>query len=339
LWYNIKICCIQADVGQYLSSPADAISTRAKKDSATVTLSTSDTPSQGATAAKSADVAIVFITSDSGEEYITVEGHAGDRNNLNAWHNGEALVKAVAEVNKNTIVVIHSTGPILLEAFADLTNVKAIIWAGLPGQEAGNALVDVLYGDVNPGGKLPFSITKKASDYGTTIQANTDSFPEGLFIDYRALDKKNIAPRYEFGYGLSYTVFNYSNLAITGSPTSGPETGPIVPGGALSLFDVVSTITATITNSGATSGSEIVQVYVSLPASVPETPVRQLRGFQKLKNLEAGESREVKIDLRRKDLSYWDKSVKKWVLPKGDFTLYIGASSRDLRLNGHLTAL
>lgn len=185
-----------------MSSPADTITTRAKKDGTTITLSASDTASQGASAAQKADIAIVFITADSGEEYITVEGHAGDRKDLLAWHNGEALVKAVAGANKNTIVVIHSTGPILLEAFADLESVKAIVWAGLPGQEPGNALVDILYGDVSPSGKLPFSIAKKASDYGTTIQSNSDNFAEGLYIDYRALDKKNIAPRYEFGFGL-----------------------------------------------------------------------------------------------------------------------------------------
>lgn len=98
--------------------------------------------------------------------------------------------------------MIHSTGPILLEAFADLANVKAIVWAGLPGQESGNALVDVLYGEVSPSGKLPFTIAKKASDYGTSIQSTTDNFSEGLYIDYRAFDKKSITPRYEFGYGI-----------------------------------------------------------------------------------------------------------------------------------------
>lgn len=225
-----------------------------------------------------------------------------------------------------------------MEGFADIANVKGILWAGLPGQEAGNALVDVLYGDTNPGGKLPFSIAKKQAEYGTTIQANTDSFSEGLYIDYRALDKKGIAPRYEFGFGLSYTTFNYSNIAITGAPTSGPESGATIPGGASSLFDIVSTVTATITNSGAVAGSEVAQLYVGLPPSAPETPIRQLRGFQKLKDMKAGEIREVKFQLKRKDLSYWDKDAKKWVLPKGDFKVEVGASSKDLKLSGKITA-
>jgi beta-glucosidase len=163
-------------------------------------MSASDTAN--ANAAKSADVAIVFVTADSGEGYITVEGNEGDRKDLNLWHSGEALVKAVADSNKNTIVVVNSVGPANLEGFADLENVKSILWAGLPGQEAGNALVDVLYGDVSPSGKLPYSIAKKSGDYGTSIQAASDNFGEGLYIDYRALDKKSTEPRYEFGFGL-----------------------------------------------------------------------------------------------------------------------------------------
>jgi len=147
-------------------------------------------------------VAIVFITADSGEEYIVVEKNTGDRNDLEAWHSGADLVKAVAGVNKNTIVVVNTVGPILLEAFADLPNVKAIVWAGLPGEEAGNALVDVLYGSVSPSGKLPYTIAKSAADYGTMIQTGSDTFSEGVFIDYRHFDKSNIAPRYEFGFGL-----------------------------------------------------------------------------------------------------------------------------------------
>jgi beta-glucosidase len=320
-------------------SPAEELTTRAKKAGTTVTLSASDTASQGASAAINADVAIVFISADSGEEYITVEGHKGDRNNLDAWHGGEALVKAVAEVNKNTIVVVHATGPIILEGIADLSNVKAIVWAGLPGQEAGNALVDVLYGDVNPSGRLPFSIAKKASDYGTTIQANTDNFAEGLYIDYRGLDKKNIAPRYEFGFGLSYTTFNYSGLSVKGSPSSGPETGATIPGGASSLFETIATVTATIENSGSLSGSEVAQLYLGMPPSAPDTPKRQLRGFEKLKNLQPGEKREVEFRLRRKDLSFWDKEAKKWVLPKGEFRIEVGGSSRNLILSGTLSAV
>ena len=212
------------------------------------------------------------------------------------------------------------------------------MWAGLPGQEAGNSLVDVMYGDVSPSGKLPYSIAKNAADYGTTIQASTDTFPEGLFIDYRMLNKKNLVPRYEFGFGLSYTTFNYSGLSITGSPASGQESGSTVPGGAASLFETAASVTVNITNSGHVTGSEVVQVYVSFPSSAPETPVRQLRGFEKVMDLKPGESRTVTITLRQKDFSYWDVKAKKWMIPKGNFVVEVGASSRDIRLQGKVVA-
>ena len=264
-------------------------------------------------------------------------------------------MKAVAAVNKNTVVVVHTTGPILLEAFADIANVKAIVWAGLPGQEAGNSLVDILYGDVSPSGKLPYTIARAAKDYGTTIQANIDNFPEGLFIDYRNLDKNGITPRYEFGFGLSmynsvkittflanvlpaYTNFTYSDLAIMGSPTSGPQSGATIPGGASSLFDVVATVTAKITNVGSVTAAEVAQLYVGLPMSAPTTPIKQLRGFQK-PLIKPGEIAGVKFELRRKDLSYWDVGTKKWVLPPGSFEIAVGASSRNLGLRGNLEVL
>ena len=185
-----------------MSSPSEAITARAKKDGITVTTTASDAATQGSSAAQKADIAIVCITADSGEAYLTVENNAGDRSDLNSWHNGNDLVKAVAGANKNTVVVVHSVGPILLESFIDLPGVKAVVWAGLPGQENGNPLAEILFGDANPSGKLPYSIAKNAKDYGTTIQPSTNSFNEGVFIDYRTLDKNNITPRFEFGFGL-----------------------------------------------------------------------------------------------------------------------------------------
>jgi beta-glucosidase len=118
----------------YLIAPLDAIRTQAQKDGTTITTSTNDNAQQGASAAQNAAIAIVHINSDSGEGYITVEGNAGDRQNLDPWHNGNDLVKAVAAVNKNTIVVIHSVGPLILEPYIDNPNVVAVVWAGLPGK-------------------------------------------------------------------------------------------------------------------------------------------------------------------------------------------------------------
>lgn len=320
----------------YLSAPLDAIRTRAQADGTTLTTSTSDSTSAGASAAGSAATAIVFIAANSGEGYITVEGNAGDRINLDPWHNGNDLVKAVAAVNKKTIVVVHSVGPIILETIVALPNVVAIVWANLPGQEAGNALVDILYGSTNPGGKLAYTIGKQQSDYGTSIANGDDNFSEGLYIDYRYFDKNNITPRYEFGFGLSYTTFDYSSLTLS-SISSSPGSSNPAPGGASNLWDTVATVSATITNTGSVSGAEVAQLYIGLPASAPATPLKQLRGFDKLP-LAAGASGTVTFSLRRKDLSYWDVGQQKWVLPTGAFNVYVGASSRDIRLTGTISS-
>lgn len=186
----------------YLVAPHDAIKERAEAEGGSVTLSASDDPGQGAQAAQGADVAFVFIMANSGEGYIEVDGNAGDRKNLDPWHDGNALVEAVAAANPNTIVVAHSTGPIILESILQNEGVKGIVWAGLPGQENGNALVDVLWGDTNPNGKLPYTIGKSEEDWGTRVVDGDDDYPEGLYIDYRYFDKNEIEPRYEFGFGL-----------------------------------------------------------------------------------------------------------------------------------------
>ncbi|KAF7854757.1 hypothetical protein EAF04_010325 [Stromatinia cepivora] len=318
----------------YLIAPYDAIKAKATADGTTVTLSNTDSTSTGASVASAAATAIVFINSDSGEGYITVEGAAGDRINLDPWHDGNALVSAVAAVNKNTIVVIHSVGPLILESILALPNVIAIIWAGLPGQESGNALVDILYGSVSPSGKLPYTIAKSQVDYGTAIANGDDNFSEGLFIDYRHFDQAGLTPRFEFGYGLSYSTFSHSNLVLS-SISSSLGNSALLPGGKSNLFDTIATISITITNNGSVPAAEIAQLYIGFPASVPNTPPKQLRGFKKI-SLAAGAKNSLMFELRRKDLSYWDTGSQSWILPAGSFDVWVGASSRDLRLSGVL---
>lgn len=174
---------------------------------------------------KDDDVALVFINSDSGENQYTVEGNNGDRNSagLSAWHNGDKLVQQAAAKYKNVVVVVHTVGPMILEPWHDLPSVKAVVFAHLPGQEAGESLTNVLFGSVSPSGHLPYSITKKEDDYPDSISKLTgfaigqpqDTYSEGLFIDYRYLNKHNVTPRYAFGHGLSYTSFSFSNASIT----------------------------------------------------------------------------------------------------------------------------
>ncbi|KAL2156589.1 hypothetical protein VTH82DRAFT_1334 [Thermothelomyces myriococcoides] len=180
--------------------------------------------------------AIVFVNADSGEGYISVDGNEGDRKNLTLWNNGDTLVKNVSSWCNNTIVVIHSVGPVLLTEWYDNPNITAILWAGLPGQESGNAITDVLYGKVNPAGRSPFTWGKTRESYGADVLyepnngngAPQQDFTEGVFIDYRYFDKvDDDSVIYEFGHGLSYTTFEYSNIRVEKSnageykPTTG----------------------------------------------------------------------------------------------------------------------
>ncbi|KAK3389869.1 glycoside hydrolase superfamily [Podospora didyma] len=322
----------------YVVAPYDALKTRAQSDGTTINLHNTDSTANVASVASGVDAAIVFITADAGEGYITVEKVLGDRNDLNPWHDGNALVQAVAAANKNTIVVVHSVGPVILETILALPGVQAVVWAGLPSQENGNALVDVLYGLTSPSGKLPYTIAKSASDYGTGVVSRDDNFAEGLYIDYRHFDKAGITPRYEFGFGLSYTNFTYADITVTSTAKSGPATGAVISGGRADLFDTVATVTVSITNSGDVQGAEVAQLYLTLPSSAPATPPKQLRGFDKLK-LAPGASGTATFNLRRRDLSYWDTRQQNWIVPTGSIGVSVGASSRDTRLTGTITVL
>ncbi|KAK7005807.1 beta-glucosidase [Favolaschia claudopus] len=173
------------------------------------------------------DTCLVFVNADSGEGYLTVDGNAGDRNNLTLWANGEKLIQNVAASCPNTIVVQHVVGPVLVESWIDNPNVTAVLHAGIPGQETGNAIVDVLFSDspqaTNPSGRLPYTIAKQRGDYPADIlyQSNEKvpqiTYTEGVSIDYKWFDLKNIEPRFEFGFGLSYTSFSYSGLQVSKS--------------------------------------------------------------------------------------------------------------------------
>lgn len=228
----------------YLITPLEAIKSTVAANGGIVSSVTDNYAfSQIAAQAKQASHAIVFVNADSGEGYITVDGNEGDRNNLTLWQNGEELVRNVSGYCNNTIVVIHSVGPVLVDSFNDSPNVTAILWAGLPGQESGNSIADVLYGRVNPGGKLPFTIGTSADEYGPDLiyeptnghGSPQDNFEEGVFIDYRAFDKKGLTPVYEFGFGLSYTTFSYSDLSVTKVPAAAyvPTTGFTTPAPSL----------------------------------------------------------------------------------------------------------
>lgn len=340
----------------YLVTPLEAIQWRARKDRTSVSYFLNDFDlARAGNVARFKSAAIVFINSDSGEEYITVDGNIGDRKNLTAWHGGDALVLAVAAQNQNTIVVVHSVGPLILEPWVEHPNVTAVLWAGAPGQEAGNSLMDVLYGNYNPSGRLPYTIAKQPTDYPTRLilgGAPQDilniPYTEGLYIDYRWFDAKNITPRFEFGFGLSYTKFGYSNLKIEKitendyteanfeSVWDNGQASPIAEGSstALWLHRPAYCVTFDITNTGSVPGTEIPQLYVNMPASSGEPP-SILKGFTNTE-VQPGETNSVTINLSRYDLSYWDTVAQGWRKPSGTIKVTIGASSRDPRLYGSI---
>ncbi|KAF3025618.1 hypothetical protein E8E14_012815 [Neopestalotiopsis sp. 37M] len=279
------------------------------------------------------DACVVFLNAWAGE--------GADRSELrNATQ--DTLVTTVADVCNNTIVVINTIGPRLVDAWIEHENVTGVIYGGPLGQESGNAIDDVLFGTVNPSGKLVHTIAKNESDYdqGTLVQETNLllNYTEGNYIDYKYFDQQNITPRYEFGYGLSYTTFEYdSTLTVesTSNLTSGYATGALAVGGREDLWDVVATVEATISNTGSVAGAEVAQLYIAFP-EVADEPVRQLRGFEKV-TIRPGESATVVFALRRRDLSVWDTTAQNWKVESGDYTISVGASSRDLKAEATLS--
>jgi beta-glucosidase len=277
-----------------------------------------------------------------------------DRPDLELQWNATAAVESVANLCPNTIVITHTPGVVLMP-WADNENVTAILAAHYPGEETGNAITDILWGKVEPSGRLPYTIPKRASDAGPAIvhlgtnvsdpYAWQSNFTEGLFTDYRYHDAYNVTPMYEFGFGLSYTTFNMSsNLTllttnITLSPTPNVSLGK-APGGSIDLWTVIATAHISISNMGPRAGAAVPQLYVSLPRdSTPAgTPAKVLRGFEKV-FLEEGESRDVAFDVKRRDASFWDIETQEWVIPEGEIGVGVGFSSMDIGAHGSVRLL
>ncbi|KAJ4363719.1 hypothetical protein N0V95_001035 [Ascochyta clinopodiicola] len=316
----------------YVISPFKAIQDRIIADRGTLRW---DFFGVNPTVYANADACLVFINAYASESF--------DRTSLT--HDfSDQLVNNVATNCSNTIVVLHSAGIRVVDSWIEHPNVTAVLFAGVPGQESGNALADVLYGDVNPSGRLPYTVARNESDYGHLLNSTVDpthpaflqsNFTEGLYIDYRAFDQKNITPRYEFGYGLSYTTFGYADLSIESVTNASLAAFPsesiaIVQGGHPELWQILYRAHVNVTNTGSVAGHEVVQLYLG----VPNAPERQLRGFERVGILQPGESREVEFSLDRRDLSVWNVVAQKWELQKGDYKVWVGASSRDIRAEG-----
>jgi beta-glucosidase len=305
----------------YTVNPVPAIERRVGSQ-VSVLFDNGDNVSQAVSLARSADAAIVMVGDDERE---------GRDHSIALDGNQDELVHAVAAVNPHTIVVLK-TGSAVLMPWVD--QVPAILEAWYPGEEDGNAVAAVLFGDVNPSGKLPLTFPKQLAD----LPANTiEQYPgtngevhysEGIFVGYRHFDEDNIQPLFPFGYGLSYTTFGYKNLTV--SPAKIPLAG--------GTNNQMVSVDFDLTNTGKREGKEIVQLYLGLPIAkgIPQPPL-QLKRFEKI-SLEPGETRHVHFALDRRSLSCWNTQIHNWDVLPGPYKVMVGSSSRDILLQGTFKA-
>ena len=261
-------------------------------------------------AATGADVAIIFA--GTSENY---ESEGFDRTGgLKLPGNQEELIKAVAAANPRTIVVLNSGTPVVTGGW--LNSIPALMEAFFPGQEGGNAIADVLFGNHNPSGKLPFSFisgNEQSPAYAGYMGKTLDApYAEGIFVGYRYLEKNKLTPTFPFGFGLSYTSFVYSPMKVAKA----------------SKDEYV--VTLKVKNSGKVAGSEIVQLYVADDHSKVARPMKELKGFSKV-TLAPGQEKEVSIRLNFRSFAYYDESGKNWKVEAGNFILMAGSSSADIR--------
>ena len=265
-----------------------------------------------------ADVTILFagLTHENG---MDAEGQ--DRDSFELPLEQIELIKKTVKQNPNTIVVLINGSPIAMDDWID--SVPSVIEAWYGGMEVGTAIANVLFGDVNPSGKLPLTFPKKLSD--SPAHRSERTFPgveekvfydEGIYVGYRYFNKEQIEPLFPFGYGLSYTTFNYKNLKLNKEKFSKNDTV---------------TVSVDIANTGNRSGMEIIQLYVQDIESSTDRPPKELKQFEKVK-LEQNERKTVEFNLAYDDFSFYDDSTHGWVVEPGIFNIMIGSSSRDIHL-------
>jgi beta-glucosidase len=293
-------------------APLAALTARAAKAGATVVSADGSDPAAAADLARTADVAVVFAYDQ--------EQEGSDRPDLQLPNAQDELISTVAQANPNTVVVLDTGGPVLMPW---VDQVHAVVEAWYAGQRDGDAIAAVLFGDVNPSGKLPqtFPATNTAVPASTPGQwpgsgAGQDAaFSEGIDVGYRWYDRNKVAPLFPFGFGLSYTRFAYSHLRIARSKSR-------------------VSVSFTVANTGARAGSEVAQLYVDDPRITGEPP-KQLKGYDRV-FLRAHRSARVTIALTPVSFSYWDTPTARWRAAPGLYRILVGSSSRDIRLRGFL---
>jgi beta-glucosidase len=284
---------------------------------------------QAVAAAKAADVVIYVGGSIHGYDYSkwsdnAYDAEGTDKPDMNLPFGQDELVQAVVAANPRTAVVLLGGGPIDVSAWASQT--KGIVEAWYPGMEGGNALAHILFGDVNPSGKLPFTFPVKLEDSPAMKLGEYPSTPgnplkqtykDDIYVGYRYFDTYHVTPQFAFGHGLSYTTFKYGALSVTPGTQS-------------------ATVKVTVTNSGSVAGAEVVQLYVKPGQTAVKRPEKELKAFEKV-FLKPGETKTITLALPAESFKYYDEGKKDWVLAPGKFDLLVGSSSRDIRQTGSLT--
>ena len=263
-------------------------------------------------AAKKAKTAVVFAGLPD-----VYESEGYDRSHMRMPECQNALIEAVAAANPNTVVVLHNGSPVEMPWIGC---VKGVVEAYLGGQAVGLATVRVLYGDVNPSGRLPETFPKKLSDNPSYLfyggEGNVTEYREGVFVGYRYYDKKEAEVLFPFGHGLSYTSFAFSDLKLDKTEMDDTDT---------------LNVSVRVKNTGSRAGKTVVQLYVCDKQSTPIRPIRELKGFEKTA-LEPGEEKEVRFTLDKRAFAYWNTEIHDWHVETGEFFIEIGASSRDIVL-------
>jgi beta-glucosidase len=268
---------------------------------------------EAVTAAREADTVLFFAGYPDG-----FEAESFDRPSLNLPEETERVLIKVLEANPDTVVVLQNGAPIVMDAWID--KASAIVENGYAGQEGAHALVDILMGKINPSGKLSTTFPKRMEDSPGFLHYPGDQertlYGEGIFVGYRYFDRKKLEPLFPFGHGLSYTQFTYKNLTCT---LTAPNDQPTLE------------LTLTLANTGDRKGKEVVQAYLGAPESTVLRPPKELKAFTKIE-IAAGEAVQVQMQIPLADLAYFDVGQKAWVTQSGLYQVYVGSSSRDIRL-------
>ncbi|MGH9469007.1 MAG: glycoside hydrolase family 3 C-terminal domain-containing protein [Terriglobia bacterium] len=306
-------------VAPYVVSPVDGIRQRAGQGTK-VSYAGGNDLNQAASLAQAARMAIVFASAPQSE--------GSDRPNLDLPDRQDQLISAIAAANPRTVVVLNTGGAILMPW---INHVSAVVEAWYPGQEDGNAIAALLFGDVNPSGKLPLTFPRTNSEVPTNspqqwpgVNRNSD-YSEKLQVGYRWYDATGARPLFPFGFGLSYTTFRLSNLVVT----------PQKLAAASAAGDEKISASVSVTNTGRRAGAEVVEVYAHQPPSNGEPP-RELCGFGKV-YLKPGETQPVTIALSPRAFSMYDTARREWTSPPGVYTILAGDSSRNLPLHREVT--